>query len=507
MGQIDFRPGSSTRGRFHEAPKMAASSGLTFCKMDKTNFNWDYKSAHDTMLTNENSQLVSDSKSLHVKLSPKYMGNIKTGVKNYLTAIMNNQEKMCDAFPIAYTNVKILQPFGKIISDQPCLHFDISADFIFFKPVIGRKLEGKINKVGMKHLGCLVHGCFNAWVPLTPEIDKTKADKIIGTEMEFTVVSITRNRNILSIKGKFDKFKKRSMIETDVEQSEKEESKSNDKNDITDHFKADVSKQSHTLEANVTGVEDSSVVDDTGVNVTESDDFENTSCSKKKKKHKKDKKKIEEENSNINASTISTQVKSLQVREKKSKKKKKHRTSVSDIDESGLSILEDSQASSRVNGLNDTVNTLDANISVQTDTEKSGKVKKHKKKSKHDKSVSDVDDSVNNTLDEPNISTMNGIKGLGSDSMSSQDIASDDKAIDTKKNRKRKHSDNFTKMKDRVADEVVLTEPPSAKKSKKNKKHSLDIHENEAYDSIDDFVISSSASKKSKKKKHRKESE
>jgi len=44
--------------------------------------------------------------------------------------------------PVAYKNVKIKQRIGKILFDQPCLQFDVEADFIVFKPTVGCTLKG-----------------------------------------------------------------------------------------------------------------------------------------------------------------------------------------------------------------------------------------------------------------------------------------------------------------------------------------------------------------------------
>ena len=44
--------------------------------------------------------------------------------------------------PIAFKNVNVVQRLGRIIADQTCIHFDVDADFIVFKPSIGCTLKG-----------------------------------------------------------------------------------------------------------------------------------------------------------------------------------------------------------------------------------------------------------------------------------------------------------------------------------------------------------------------------
>lgn len=44
---------------------------------------------------------------------------------------------------MAFKNIKVKQRIGKILYDQPCIHFDVEADFIIFKPTVGCTLKGK----------------------------------------------------------------------------------------------------------------------------------------------------------------------------------------------------------------------------------------------------------------------------------------------------------------------------------------------------------------------------
>lgn len=66
--------------------------------------------------------------------------------------------------------------------------------------------SGKVNKIAKRHIGCLVHNHFNAWIPHTTVTEKIAADLLMNAEIEFTVQNISTNRNVLSIKGKFEKF-------------------------------------------------------------------------------------------------------------------------------------------------------------------------------------------------------------------------------------------------------------------------------------------------------------
>ncbi|XP_054847467.1 DNA-directed RNA polymerase I subunit RPA43 isoform X2 [Eublepharis macularius] len=67
--------------------------------------------------------------------------------------------------PVAYGDIRITNELGDIIDDLGAIHFDIEANYIVFIPKPGKKLVGVINKVAPSHMGCLVHGCFNASIP------------------------------------------------------------------------------------------------------------------------------------------------------------------------------------------------------------------------------------------------------------------------------------------------------------------------------------------------------
>ena len=48
------------------------------------------------------------------------------------------------------------------MDEQPFLHLDCQAEAILFRPTLGSRLTGVVNKLGHDHVGCLVHHVFNA---------------------------------------------------------------------------------------------------------------------------------------------------------------------------------------------------------------------------------------------------------------------------------------------------------------------------------------------------------
>lgn len=146
--------------------------------------------------------------------------------------------------PLAYDNIRIVGRHGDIYDDSGYIHMDIEANFVVFQPKKGQKLlvcfcfslvkaiifaeelklclennadilqheqmlyfpQGKVNKLGVSHVGCLVHGCFNASIPkpnlVSVETWRDGGPKI-GSELEFEVTALDADAaGVLLIRGR-----------------------------------------------------------------------------------------------------------------------------------------------------------------------------------------------------------------------------------------------------------------------------------------------------------------
>uniref|UniRef100_A0A8C0VAR4 DNA-directed RNA polymerase subunit n=1 Tax=Cyanistes caeruleus TaxID=156563 RepID=A0A8C0VAR4_CYACU len=95
--------------------------------------------------------------------------------------------------PVAYDNIKVVGELGDIYDDQGFIHLNIEADFIIFSPKKGKKLVGVINKVAPSHIGCLIHGCFNASIPKPEQMSIVQWQELglkIGDELKFQVLHL-----------------------------------------------------------------------------------------------------------------------------------------------------------------------------------------------------------------------------------------------------------------------------------------------------------------------------
>ncbi|NWV36573.1 RPA43 polymerase, partial [Grantiella picta] len=95
--------------------------------------------------------------------------------------------------PVAYDNIRVVGELGDIYDDQGFIHLNIEADFIIFSPKKGKKLVGVINKVAPSHIGCLIHGCFNASIPKPEQMSIVQWQELglkIGDELKFQVLHL-----------------------------------------------------------------------------------------------------------------------------------------------------------------------------------------------------------------------------------------------------------------------------------------------------------------------------
>ncbi|NXX74097.1 RPA43 polymerase, partial [Urocolius indicus] len=129
----------------------------------------------------------------HVALPPRYLCHKRTGIRALLDAELLRYSESLQGVPVAYDNIKVVGELGDIYDDQGFIHLNIEADFVIFSPKKGKKLVGVINKVAPSHIGCLIHGCFNASIPKPEQMSIVQWQKLglkIGDELKFQVLHL-----------------------------------------------------------------------------------------------------------------------------------------------------------------------------------------------------------------------------------------------------------------------------------------------------------------------------
>ncbi|XP_056439149.1 DNA-directed RNA polymerase I subunit RPA43 [Gadus chalcogrammus] len=160
--------------------------------------------------------LVLDTHRRHIGLAPMYIKRKRTGIQEELdTELLKYSEKL-KGVPLAYDHISILGAQGDICDDNGYIHMDIAASFVVFNPEPGQKLLGIVNKLGASHVGCLVHGCFNASIPKPNLISVDTWREMgprIGAGLEFEVNQIDADQvGVLLIRGRLERTKVQEML-------------------------------------------------------------------------------------------------------------------------------------------------------------------------------------------------------------------------------------------------------------------------------------------------------
>ncbi|XP_008069355.1 DNA-directed RNA polymerase I subunit RPA43 [Carlito syrichta] len=144
----------------------------------------------------------------HIALSPRYLNRKRTGIREQLDAELLRYSESLLGVPIAYDNIKVVGELGDIYDDQGHIHLNIEADFVIFCPEPGQKLMGTVNKVSSSHIGCLVHGCFNASIPKPEQLSAEQWQTLeinLGDELEFEVFRLDSDAaGVFCIRGKLN---------------------------------------------------------------------------------------------------------------------------------------------------------------------------------------------------------------------------------------------------------------------------------------------------------------
>ncbi|CAM4639600.1 unnamed protein product [Leuciscus chuanchicus] len=248
--------------------------------------------------------LVLDTHRRHVALPPVYLRKKRLGIQEELNAELLKYSGSLNGVPMAYDNIKIVGQNGDIYDDQGFIHFNIEASFVIFKPQIGSKLVGVINKMGAGHVGCLVHGCFNASVVkpnlLSPE-QWRDSGLSVGQSLEFEVFKLDAEAaGVLLIRGRLDKTRVQELVaQTEQKESTVESSTEPEPTEdttVSPKPKKKKKKDKHEKESvNDSSLQQTSENSQTTVDTMEVHSNSNGHHKEKKKKKKKDKRQESDE--------------------------------------------------------------------------------------------------------------------------------------------------------------------------------------------------------------------
>ena len=162
----------------------------------------------------DNSCLFEVENEKEIGLPPRFIGQIDKGIRESLDTDLLKHSEDLDGIIVAYNKVQCLEMTGSIHDETPFIFLKVTVKYMIFRPRIGTKLRGIVNKVGHGHLGCLVHECFNASI-VKPTVDQlpkklkkcygeTINEIAFGTELLFKIIGLDVHNDVLSIKGVMD---------------------------------------------------------------------------------------------------------------------------------------------------------------------------------------------------------------------------------------------------------------------------------------------------------------
>ena len=133
-----------------------------------TNFKSDRKPAGMLPLADLKA-LASNSESLvsrkvstvRMCLMPGVLNKIKEGLEAQLMPHLNRYYPAVGAILLGWEGLRCCQPTGRLVSDSPAIHVEVTGSFYIFSPQIGSVLPARVNKMSEKHIGCLIHETFN----------------------------------------------------------------------------------------------------------------------------------------------------------------------------------------------------------------------------------------------------------------------------------------------------------------------------------------------------------
>lgn len=148
----------------------------------------------------------------HLSLLPCFVGNLSKGIIEHLSGKILKYSALLNGVLLSYSRPTVMQKEGKILDEQPHIHFDLKYTVCIFRPILGSVLCGTVNKMGIDHIGCLLYDCFNVTVVCKGRKwhksdvhthNNFPVELEGGASIWFTVTSLDTTGDILSLTGEY----------------------------------------------------------------------------------------------------------------------------------------------------------------------------------------------------------------------------------------------------------------------------------------------------------------
>jgi len=114
-----------------------------------------------TLAANPDSLVSKKVSTVRMCLMPGVLSKIKEGLEAQLMPHLNRYYPAVGAILLGWEGLRCGQTTGRLVSDSPAIHVEVTGHFYIFSPQIGSVLPATVNKMSEKHIGCLIHETFN----------------------------------------------------------------------------------------------------------------------------------------------------------------------------------------------------------------------------------------------------------------------------------------------------------------------------------------------------------
>ena len=119
-------------------------------------------------------EFVEQRCSFPIHLHPSRLGNVREGVEEQLNGLLLTFVTELGGVFLAYSDLSLrasadTNPLqcGFIFQERSYIHFSVTVKALTWRVQVGERLEGVVNVVANDHIALLLHGAFNATIPLS----------------------------------------------------------------------------------------------------------------------------------------------------------------------------------------------------------------------------------------------------------------------------------------------------------------------------------------------------
>lgn len=153
-----------------------------------------------------------------VSVLPKYLGDIREGVRACLSQKIGTYDRKVDGIILAYKNTKILSPLSAIHPNSVRVYVKTRADFYVFRPQSGSIIGGTVQYVSSNYLSAVIYRVFNVTIKLQTQKIQNIAR---GKEISFVIKSYDMKSDLPSIEGELigEKPQLNGTVKSEVRQN------------------------------------------------------------------------------------------------------------------------------------------------------------------------------------------------------------------------------------------------------------------------------------------------